>query len=128
MTMKDLIDLVKLGLKPSDIKEMINLEKEVKDIDITDQSKTNNGTDEKSTTEEEKEEVSDEDKTEEKVNTEDETKDKELLDKLSKANSEIEELKNKIANIQKANTNTDVSGSDSKTIDEQVVDIFNQLI
>lgn len=128
MTMKDLIDLVKLGLKPSDIKEMINLEKEVKDIDITDQSKTNNGTDEKSTTEEEKEEVSDEDKTEEKVNTEDETKDKELLEKLSKANSEIEELKNKIASIQKDNTNTDASGDGSKTIDEQVVDIFNQLI
>lgn len=127
MTMKDLIDLVKLGLKPSDIKEMVNLEKEVRDIDITDQSKTNKDIDEKSITKEE-EEVSDEDKTEEKVNTEDETKDKELLDKLSKANIEIEELKNKIANIQKANTNTDVSGSDSKTIDEQVVDIFNQLI
>ena len=127
MTMKDLIDLVKLGLKPGDIKEMINLEKEVKDIDITDQSKTNKDIDEKSTTEE-KEEVSDEDKTEEKVNTEDETKDKELLEKLSKANSEIEELKNKIASIQKDNTNKDASGSDSKTIDEQVVDIFNQLI
>lgn len=126
MTMKDLIDLVKLGLKPSDIKEMISLEKEVKDIDITDQSKTNKDIDEKSITKEE--EVSDEDKPEEKIDTEDETKDKELLDKLSKANSEIEELKNKIANIQKANTNTDVSGSDSKTIDEQVVDIFNQLI
>lgn len=126
MTMKDLIDLVKLGLKPSDIKEMINLEKEVKDIDITDQSKTTKDIDEKSITKEE--EVSDEDKTEEKIDTEDETKDKELLEKLSKANSEIEELKNKIADIQKANTNTDVSGSDSKTIDEQVVDIFNQLI
>ena len=127
MTMKDLIDLVKLGLKPSDIKEMINLEKEVKDIDITDQSKTNEDIDEKSITKE-KEVVSDEDKTEEKINTEDETKDKELLEKLSKANSEIEELKNKIANIQISNANTDVSGSVSKTIDEQVVDIFNQLI
>lgn len=127
MTMKDLIDLVKLGLKPGDIKEMINLEKEVKDIDITDQSKTTKGTDEKSITKEE-EVDSDEDKPEEKIDTEDETKDKELLEKLSKANSEIEELKNKIASIQKANTNTDVSGSDSKTIDEQVVDIFNQLI
>ena len=127
MTMKDLIDLVKLGLKPSDIKEMINLEKEVKDIDITDQSKTNKDIDEKSITKEE-EIVSDEDKTEEKIDTEDETKDKELLEKLSKANSEIEELKNKIANIQISNANTDVSGSVSKTIDEQVVDIFNQLI
>lgn len=127
MTMKDLIDLVKLGLKPSDIKEMINLGKEVKDIDITDQSKTNKDEDEKSITKEE-EEDSDEDKTEEKVNTEDETKDKELLEKLSKATSEIEELKNKIASIQKDNTNKDASDNGSKTIDEQVVDIFNQLI
>ena len=34
MQMRDLIDLVRAGLKPNEIKEMIELEKEVKDINI----------------------------------------------------------------------------------------------
>lgn len=114
MQMRDLIDLVRAGLKPSEIKEMIELEKQAKDIDIDKQ--------EQETTEQP------EDKTEPKLETEPQVEDK-SAEELKKAQDEIEALKSQIASIHNENKNKDISGNqDNKTIDEQIVDIISQML
>lgn len=117
MNMRDLIDLVKSGLKPSEIKEMIELEKEVKDIVI-----------EPEVTESKPEESKKDESTESQDGKKDESNTGVDSDELKKAKDEIESLKRQIASIQSENKNKDLSGNQSKSLDEQIVDIFNQML
>ena len=111
MKMKDLIDLVRAGLKPSEIKEMIELEKQAADINI------------------------DEPEPEPTPNVEPEPNpepennvDNTVADDLKKAQEEIIKLKEQIKSIQNENKNKDISNNQDKTLDEQIVDIFNQML
>lgn len=113
MQMRDLIDLVRAGLKPVEIKEMIELEKQAKDINI----------------DEPKPEPTPQpdDKTEPKPEPEPKP-DNTAADELKKAKDEITNLKAQIAAIQNENKNKDISNKQDKTLDEQIVDIFNQML
>lgn len=117
MNMRDLIDLVKSGLKPNEIKEMIELEKEVRDINIepeVDETKTDEGK------KDENNEQVDDKKDEQNKGVDSE--------ELKNAKDEIESLKRQIASIQSENKNKDLSENQSKSLDEQIVDIFNQML
>lgn len=110
MQMRDLIDLVRAGLKPAEIKEMIELEKQVKDIDI-----------------EAKEEVKEEQPKEEPVKEEPEPEDN-TAEELKKAQEELANIKTQLVAIQNENKNKDISGTQDKTLDEQLVDIFSKMV
>lgn len=113
MKMKDLIDLVRAGLKPSEIKEMIELEKQAADINIDEP-------------EQEPTQQPDED-TEPKPEPEPQP-DNKTVEELNKAQEEIANLKAQITAIQNENKNKDISNHQDKTLDEQIVDIFNQML
>lgn len=113
MQMKDLIDLVRAGLKPSEIKEMIELEKQVKDIDI----------------DEPQQEPTPQPDNESEPKPEPEIQqDTKTAEELKKAQDEIANLKAQIATIQNENKNKDISNNQDKTLDEQIIDIFNQML
>ena len=113
MQMRDLIDLVRAGLKPAEIKEMIELEKQAKDINIDEpQPEPTPKPDDKTEPEPEPEPQPD--------NTLDED--------LKKAQDEISSLKSQIASIQNENKNKDISNNQDKTIDEQIVDILSKML
>ena len=120
MKMKDLIDLVRAGLKPSEIKEMIELEKQASDIDIDEHNQ--------------EPAPKQDEKTDTKLDTkiEPDTKDVSGVDdtsaeELKKAKDEILKLKEQIKEIQNENKNKDISNNQNKTLDEQIIDIFNQM-
>lgn len=117
MNMRDLIDLVKSGLKPSDIREMIELEKEVRDINI-----------EPDVTESNPDESKKDDIIDPQDGKKDETNTGVDSDELKKAKDEIENLKKQISSIQSENKNKDLSRNQSKSLDEQIVDMFNQML
>lgn len=113
MQMRDLIDLVRAGLKPSEIKEMIELEKQVKDIDI----------------DEPQQEPTPQPDNEPEPKPEPEIQqDTKTAEELKKAQDEIANLKAQIATIQNENKNKDISNNQDKTLDEQIIDIFNQML
>lgn len=113
MQMRDLIDLVRAGLKPAEIKEMIELEKQAKDINIDEpQTEPTPKPDDKTEPEPEPEPQPD--------NTANED--------LKKAQDEIAALKSQIASIQNENKNKDISSNQDKTIDEQIVDILSKML
>lgn len=113
MQMRDLIDLVRAGLKPVEIKEMIELEKQAKDINIDEpQPEPTPKPDDKTEPEPEPEPQPD--------NTANED--------LKKAQDEIAALKSQIASIQNENKNKDISSNQDKTIDEQIVDILSKML
>ena len=113
MQMKDLIDLVRAGLTPSEIKEMIELEKQVKDIDI----------------DEPQQEPTPQPDNESEPKPEPEIQqDTKTAEELKKAQDEIANLKAQIATIQNENKNKDISNNQDKTLDEQIIDIFNQML
>lgn len=113
MQMRDLIDLVRAGLKPAEIKEMIELEKQAKDINIDEpQPEPTPKPDDKTEPEPEPEPQPD--------NTANED--------LKKAQDEIAALKSQIASIQNENKNKDISSNQDKTIDEQIVDILSKML
>lgn len=113
MQMRDLIDLVRAGLKPSEIKEMIELEKQAKDINIDE-------TQQEPTPQPSKE-------PEPKPEPEPQP-DNKTVEELKKAQDEIANLKAQITAIQNENKNKDISNHQDKTLDEQIVDIFNQML
>lgn len=117
MQMRDLIDLVRAGLKPAEIKEMIELEKEVKDINIDEQ-------DPEPEPEPEPEPIKE---PEPKPEPEPESNNT-SADDLKKAQEEIIKLKEQIKSIQNENKNKDISNNQDKTLDEQIIDIFNQML
>lgn len=113
MQMRDLIDLVRAGLKPNEIKEMIELEKQAADINI----------DEPETEPEPTPDVETEPSPEPEDNV-----DNTAADDLKKAQDEIIKLKEQIKSIQNENKNKDISNNQDKTLDEQIIDIFNQML
>lgn len=113
MQMKDLIDLVRAGLKPSEIKEMIELEKQVKDINIDEQQQESTPQPNNESEPKPENEIQQDNKT---------------AEELKKAQDEIANLKAQIAAIQNENKNKDISNHQDKTLDEQIVDIFNQML
>lgn len=113
MQMRDLIDLVRAGLKPSEIKEMIELEKQAKDINIDEPQPEPTPQPNKDT--------------EPKPETELQI-DNKSAEELKKAQDEIANLKAQITAIQNENKNKDISNHQDKTLDEQIVDIFNQML
>lgn len=113
MQMRDLIDLVRAGLKPNEIKEMIELEKQAKDINI----------DEPEPEPTPQPNVETEPSPEPEPNVDDTT-----ADDLKKAQDEIIKLKEQIKSIQNENKNKDISNNKDKTLDEQIIDIFNQML
>lgn len=113
MKMKDLIDLVRAGLKPSEIKEMIELEKQAADINID---------------EPEQEPTQQPDKDTEPKPEPEPQPDNKTVEELNKAQEEIANLKAQITAIQNENKNKDISNHQDKTLDEQIVDIFNQML
>lgn len=113
MQMRDLIDLVRAGLKPAEIKEMIELEKQAKDINI----------------DEPKPEPTPQPSKEPEPKPEPEPQqDTKTAEELKKAQDEIANLKAQITAIQNENKNKDISNHQDKTLDEQIVDIFNQML
>lgn len=113
MKMKDLIDLVRAGLKPSEIKEMIELEKQAADINID---------------EPEQEPTQQLDKDTEPKPEPEPQPDNKTVEELNKAQEEIANLKAQITAIQNENKNKDISNHQDRTLDEQIVDIFNQML
>ena len=113
MQMRDLIDLVRAGLKPNEIKEMIELEKQAADINI----------DEPETEPEPTTNVEPEPSPEPENNV-----DNTAADDLKKAQEEIIKLKEQIKSIQNENKNKDISNNQDKTLDEQIIDLFNQML
>ena len=113
MQMRDLIDLVRAGLKPSEIKEMIELEKQAKDINIDEPQPEPTPQPNKDTEPKPEPEPQPDDKT---------------VEELKKAQDEIANLKAQITAIQNENKNKDISNHQDKTLDEQIVDIFNQML
>ena len=113
MQMRDLIDLVRAGLKPSEIKEMIELEKQAKDINI----------------DEPQPETTPQPNNEPEPKPEPEPQpDNTTAEDLKKAQDEIANLKAQITAIQNENKNKDISNQKDKTLDEQIVDIFSQML
>ena len=113
MQMRDLIDLVRAGLKPSEIKEMIELEKQAKDINIDEPQPEPTPQPNKDTEPKPEPEPQQDTKT---------------AEELKKAQEEIANLKAQITAIQNENKNKDISNHQDKTLDEQIVDIFNQML
>lgn len=113
MQMRDLIDLVRAGLKPSEIKEMIELEKQAKDINIDEPQPEPTPQPNKDTEPKPEPEPQQDNKT---------------AEELKKAQDEIANLKAQITAIQNENKNKDISNHQDKTLDEQIVDIFNQML
>lgn len=113
MKMKDLIDLVRAGLKPSEIKEMIELEKQAADINIDDPEPEPTPQPNKDTEPEPEPEPQQDTKT---------------AEELKKAQEEIANLKAQITAIQNENKNKDISNHQDKTLDEQIIDIFNKML
>lgn len=113
MQMRDLIDLVRAGLKPSEIKEMIELEKKAKDINIDEPQPEPTPQPNKDTEPKPEPEPQPDNKT---------------VEELNKAQEEIANLKAQITAIQNENKNKDISNHQDKTLDEQIVDIFNQML
>lgn len=113
MKMKDLIDLVRAGLKPAEIKEMIELEKQAADINIDDPETEPTPQPNKDTEPKQEPEPQPDNKT---------------VEELKKAQEEIANLKAQITAIQNENKNKDISNHQDKTLDEQIVDIFNQML
>ena len=113
MQMRDLIDLVRAGLKHNEIKEMIELEKQAADINI----------DEPETEPEPTTNVEPEPSPEPENNV-----DNTAADDLKKAQEEIIKLKEQIKSIQNENKNKDISNNQDKTLDEQIIDLFNQML
>lgn len=113
MQMRDLIDLVRAGLKPSEIKEMIELEKQAKDINIDEPQPEPTPQPNKDTEPKPEPEPQPDNKT---------------AEELKKAQDEIANLKAQITAIQNENKNKDISNHQDKTLDEQIVDIFNQML
>lgn len=113
MKMKDLIDLVRAGLKPAEIKEMIELEKQAADINIDDP---------------EPEPTPQPSKEPEPKQEPEPQQDNKTVEELKKAQEEISNLKAQITAIQNENKNKDISNHQDKTLDEQIVDIFNQML
>ena len=113
MQMKDLIDLVRAGLKPAEIKEMIELEKQAKDINIDEPQPEPTPQPNKDTEPKPEPEPQQDTKT---------------AEELKKAQDEIANLKAQITAIQNENKNKDISNHQDKTLDEQIVDIFNQML
>lgn len=113
MQMRDLIDLVRAGLKPSEIREMIELEKQAKDINIDEPQPEPTPQPNKDTEPKPEPEPQQDDKT---------------AEELKKAQDEIANLKAQITAIQNENKNKDISNHQDKTLDEQIVDIFNQML
>lgn len=113
MQMRDLIDLVRAGLKPSEIREMIELEKQAKDINIDETQPEPTPQPNKDTEPKPEPEPQQDDKT---------------AEELKKAQDEIANLKAQITAIQNENKNKDISNHQDKTLDEQIVDIFNQML
>lgn len=113
MQMRDLIDLVRAGLKPSEIKEMIELEKQAKNINIDEPQPEQTPQPNKDT--------------EPKPETEPQ-QDNKTVEELKKAQDEVANLKAQITAIQNENKNKDISNHQDKTLDEQIVDIFNQML
>lgn len=113
MQMRDLIDLVRAGLKPSEIKEMIELEKQAKDINID---------------ETQPEPTPQPNKEPEPKPEPEPQQDTKTAEELKKAQDEIANLKAQITAIQNENKNKDISNHQDKTLDEQIVDIFNQML
>ena len=113
MQMRDLIDLVRAGLRPSEIKEMIELEKQAKDINIDEQQPEPTPQPNKDTEPKPEPEPKQDNKT---------------AEELKKAQEEIANLKAQITAIQNENKNKDISNHQDKTLDEQIVDIFNQML
>lgn len=113
MQMRDLIDLVRAGLKPSEIKEMIELEKQAKDINIDEPQPEPTPQPNKDTEPKPEPEPQPDNKT---------------VEELNKAQEEIANLKAQITAIQNENKNKDISNHQDKTLDEQIVDIFNQML
>lgn len=113
MKMKDLIDLVRAGLKPSEIKEMIELEKQAADINIDDPEPEPTPQPNKDTEPEPEPEPQQDTKT---------------AEELKKAQEEIANLKAQITAIQNENKNKDISNYQDKTLDEQIIDIFNKML
>lgn len=111
MQMRDLIDLVRAGLKPAEIKEMIELEKQAKDINIDEPQPE--PTPQPSKEPEPKPEPQ---------------PDNTAAEDLKKAQDEIANLKAQITAIQNENKNKDISNQQDKTLDEQIVDIFSQML
>ena len=111
MKMKDLVDLVRAGLKPAEIKEMIELEKQVADIDI-----------------EEPEEIEQpKDEPEQKQEPEVEKKVDPTLDELKQAKEDLANLKSQLVALQNEYKNKDISQSQEKSLDKQIEDIFSNL-
>lgn len=113
MQMRDLIDLVRAGLKPAEIKEMIELEKQAKDINIDEQQP-------EPTPQPSKEPEPKQEPEPQPDNT--------AAEDLKKAQDEIANLKAQITAIQNENKNKDISNQQDKTLDEQIVDIFSQML
>lgn len=115
--MKDLVDLVRAGLKPSEIREMIELEKQAKDIVIDEPTPDDdNGS---------------KDVTEESVIKDDEKHNDDEINRLSglleSANNEIALLKTQISELQTSNKNKDMSGESDMSIDEKVTKIISEM-
>ena len=111
MKMKDLVDLVRAGLKPAEIKEMIELEKQVVDINI-----------------EEPEEIEQpKDEPEQKQEPEVEKKVDPTLDELKQAKEDLANLKSQLVALQNEYKNKDISQNLDKSLDEQIEDIFSNL-
>ena len=113
MQMRDLIDLVRAGLKPNEIKEMIELEKQAADINID---------------EPEPEPTPQPDDEPEPSPEPESNLDDTKAEDLKKAQEEIIKLKEQIKSIQNENKNKDISNNKDKTLDEQIIDIFNQML
>ena len=110
MKMKDLVDLVRAGLKPAEIKEMIELEKQVVDINIEEPEEI----------EQPKEEPEQKQEPEvEKVDT--------TLDELKQAKEDLANLKSQLVALQNEYKNKDISQSQEKSLDKQIEDIFSNL-
>ena len=113
MQMRDLIDLVRAGLKPAEIREMIELEKQAKDINID---------------EPQPEPTAQPNKEPEPKLEHEPQPDNTAAEDLKKAQDEIVNLKAQIVAIQNENKNKDISNHQDKTLDEQIVDIFSQML
>ena len=113
MEMRDLIDLVRAGLKPAEIKEMIELEKQAKDINID---------------EPQPEPTPQPSKEPEPKPEPEPQQDNTAAEDLKKAQDEIANLKSQITAIQNENKNKDISNQQDKTLDEKIVDIFSQML
>lgn len=121
MKLQDIIAFAKAGYKPSDVKELLSMEgageNDNSNRDIQqDNTVVQSGDTDTETTEGSSD--TDIDKENNKENNNEE---------LDKYKDEIEKLKNQVKLLQEANKNKDVSNNNGKTLDEVIIDIFNNL-